>query len=309
MKYIVTLMLSIISITKVLACDVCAGGGGMSSLGFLPNSNFHFVGLTYKLKTYDTKHPLLFESDQQIEGKNVFHTTEVFGRYIVSDKIQILAFIPFHSKTIDDTELEELQINNGLGDISLLANYQIKKSSKLKWFAGIGVKLPTGKSDNLINDDLMPNMQLGSGSTDLIVSSNMTYVKDKVGVNTELNYVYTTANKAEYKFGNQAEITSMAFYKVKKSGRLIIPQAGINYQYAAKDYIDYSRLKIEKYSGSSYFNGSLGLDFYTGKNAIRLKYNIPLSGTMTEGYITPKVNGQIQYIRLIKKTTKNKNNK
>jgi hypothetical protein len=69
----------------------------MSGIGFLPNSDFHFVGLSYRARTFSTEHPKLFASEATVSGVNTFQTAELFGRYAATNRIQLMAFVPLHS--------------------------------------------------------------------------------------------------------------------------------------------------------------------------------------------------------------------
>ena len=298
-------MLCITNITSVLACDVCGGGAAMSGLGFLPNSDFHFVGLTYRLRTYSTEHPKLFDSDPIVKGSNLFQTTELWSRYTVNNRVQLLGFFPLHSKQLDDESLPKAQNNFGLGDISLVTNYQIIKNDNLRWFLGAGLKLPTGESNHKIDGDIIPNMQLGTGSTDLLFTSNLTLFRKQRGLNAELNYSLNTLNKRYYRYGNTLDFSALGFAQLSRGGLMYIPQIGVNYLHIQKDQINAITQKTEFYSGVSLLSVPIGLDIYKGNFGLRTKCNIPVRGTLSEGYVIPEVNVQAQLIYIINSSKKN----
>ncbi|PCJ67223.1 MAG: hypothetical protein COA58_02585 [Bacteroidetes bacterium] len=299
MKQILTAMLCIVGMVNVFACDVCGGVGSMSGIGFLPNSDFHFIGLTYRTRTYTTEHPKLFASEATVTGNNTFQTAELFGRYAATDRIQLLAFLPVHSKNITDTE-KTYRIS-GVGDASLMANYVLVKKSNLRWLLGSGVKFPTGEYSKKVNEQLIPNLQSGTGSYDVLFTSNFTCLKNNFGLNMETNYSLTSANKFDYKYGNQLDATFTTFYKYKKGKQMFVPQISLNYAQTAKDVIDVDQNLLEKYSGASLLSLPLGLDIYRGNLVLRLNYKIPLRANLSEGYVIPKVNCQAQILYIINK--------
>jgi hypothetical protein len=302
MKSILTTMLCVAGMVNVLACDVCGGAGAMSGLGFLPNSDYHFIGLTYRARTYSTEHPKLFASEATVSGTNTFHTAEVWGRYQLNSRTQLMAFLPVHIKNITDTE--NTYDINGLGDASLLANYVIVKKTNLRWFVGGGVKLPTGKSNVEVNNQVVPNLQTGSGSIDGLFTTNLTYLKGNWGLNTETNITITTTNKNDYKYGNQADASIAFLHKQKKGKVMYVPQLGVNYTKTKKDVSSVKNDITEKYSGADVVSIPIGLDLYRGSLGLRLNCKIPLLSTVSEGYVIPKVNAQAQLIFIINKKEK-----
>ncbi len=299
MKQLLIVMLCIAGSVKVLACDVCGGSGAMSGIGFLPNSDFHFVGLSYRARTFSTVHPKLFASETTVLGTNTFQTAEVFGRYAATNRIQLMAFVPIHSRNITDTE-GTYQIN-GIGDASLLANYLLIKKKDMRWFVGSGVKLPTGNYDQETNGQVVPNLQAGTGSYDALFTSNFTYLKNQFGMNAEGNYTLTSANDKYYEYGNQLDATFTGFYKWKNGKVMYVPQVGLNYTHTAQDVSNTVYNTKAAYTEASQLLLPLGLDMYRGNMGLRLSYKIPLLSNMSEGYVTPRINCQAQLLYIINK--------
>lgn len=299
MKQLLAVVLCITSSVSVLACDVCGGGGAMSGIGFLPNSDFHFVGLSYRARTFSTEHPKLFASEATVTGTNSFQTAELFGRYAAADRIQLMAFLPFHSRNIKDTE--GIYKTNGIGDVSLLANYLVIKKSNQRWFVGAGMKLPTGSFKTETDGQIIPNLQSGTGSYDALFTSNYTYLKNNVGINVEANYTLTTANDLNYEFGNQLDATLTCFYKWKKGGAMYVPQLSVNYANTARDITNTSYNTEADYTGGSLLSLPVGLDVYKGNFGLRMSYRFPVASDLAEGYVLPKINAQAQLLYIINK--------
>ena len=298
MKKIFMTLLGVVIVNSVIACDVCGGAGGLQGIGYLPNSNFHFVGLSYKMKTFETEHPKLFETDPTVFGKNNYQSYELWGRYSVNERLQLFGFVPYHIKQNDD---DQSYSQSGLGDISLLANVLIAKNDFHKWYLGSGVKLPTGKTNIATHNVVVPNLQLGTGSTDLLFSSNYTYLKSQFGFNNELNYTVSTKNNWDYKFGNQLDATALAFLKIQKTKSMLVPQLGLKYYHAVKDLASVKFNTIETYTGMSYVTLPVAFDYYKKQVGIRLRYEVPLFGEMSEGLVVPKANIRAQFIYIIAK--------
>jgi hypothetical protein len=93
------------------------------------------------------------------------------------------------------------------------------------WIGG-GLKLPTGKFE-IEKDDpdvaSMANMQLGSGSTDFLLSATYNVQVNKLGVNTAATYKISTANNDEYRFGDKFSASSFVYYPIAVSKAIISP--------------------------------------------------------------------------------------
>ncbi len=294
--------LALVMLNSVYACDVCGGVSGMQGIGFLPNSSFHFIGLTYRYNTFETEHPRLFEDEDRVYGNNAYSTYEIWGRYQLNDRIQLFGFAPYHQKSISDTTNYSL---SGFGDLSLLASYRLVKTENLKAFIGAGVKLPTGKSNILVNRSvLIPNLQPGTGSFDGLLSSNLTYFKDKIGLNSELNYTINFPGYWGYKYGNQMDLTCLALYKKELSKSMLVGQFGLKFNQQAKDVKSTTYNIKEVYSGGYALQLPIGLDFYTKNFGTRLRYELPVFSRLAEGYVQPLSSIRAQLLFIINKKEK-----
>src|SRR5205085_8587881 len=111
-------------------------------------------------------------------SNDYYKTIELWSGINLGKKIQLLAFAPYHiNKQFTD---DGIKTQNGLGDISVLVNYDLfhaKKSSakhvieQQLWIGG-GIKLPTGKNNVDVNDPLVNqgdvNSQMGTGRKDIL---------------------------------------------------------------------------------------------------------------------------------------------
>ena len=227
------------SISQSFACDVCGCSLGGSYYGILPQFQKNFIGLRWsqaKFHAYMNHGAVLGEE----HSNDTYSKVELWGRYYINEKIQLFAFVPYGYNTMDGTE-QKIK-TQGLGDVSVLANYLIlntgeSKTKKLKHtlMAGAGVKLPTGKYDLEDNGLIVNrNFQLGTGSVDFILSGVYTIRYQKVGLNSEAGYKINTRNSQEYLFGNQLHASTRFFYWQNVKALSLLPNVGVYYEQAAE---------------------------------------------------------------------------
>jgi len=225
--------------STIFACDICGCGGGNFYLGLLPKFQHRFFGVRYQYMHTFTQ----LTSDPTQFSRNEYHTIEFWSGWNIGSKWQVLAFVPYHmNKQVDD---DSAFTKNGLGDITLLANYQLLHTRKVHsnntavehelWIGG-GIKVPTGKFDANVNDPNITvadvNAQLGTGSTDFILNTMHNVSIGRFGVNTTANYKINTSRDG-YRFGNKFTASSVAFYRLRWNGVAISPNAGISYENSA----------------------------------------------------------------------------
>lgn len=111
------------------------------------------------------------EDTEEVHGHNrsqdrIYHFT---GGYNFSDSLSVL----FHMPYLEKFEVQESGSENseGFGDLSLVATWRVIKSEK--GFIGpvLGVKLPTGQTNdtNSLGQKFETELQPGTGSTDVIM--------------------------------------------------------------------------------------------------------------------------------------------
>ncbi|MBV9961715.1 MAG: hypothetical protein JO072_05655, partial [Parafilimonas sp.] len=177
------IILFTISITAIYACPICGCGVGGFYIGLLPTYKSQFLGLRYGYSHYETR----LKDDPSQFSHDHYHQVELYGGVTLGKHWQLMGFLPYHfnHQIMDDGVFDK----NGLGDMSLLANYKLWESSKLnknntlfhqQFWLGAGIKLPTGKygvnftdTANAALDELLGdvNSQMGTGSTDFIFNA------------------------------------------------------------------------------------------------------------------------------------------
>ena len=219
------------------ACSICGCGGGNLYLGMYPNFDSKFFGIRYNHSSYKT----ILQNDNTQFSNNTYNTYEIWTGYNLTKKWQLFGFIPYQSNNIvsDDGSSK----TNGLGDITLLTNYQLLNTRKVVndkkliihqlWIGG-GIKLKTGSftvdphdADITLAD---VNAQMGTGSTDFILNARDIYQVENLGLATNLNYKINTQNREGYQFGNKLTMNSIFYYNINNKHTVFTPNAGLQFE-------------------------------------------------------------------------------
>lgn len=279
MKKLTLILIFIITTASIVeACDVCGCSLGGNYFGILPLYNKNFVGLRWSQASfYSHIAPTQYLPAQH--SHDTYSKMELWGRYYLTKRIQLFAFIPYMYNDMNGTD--QVVYAQGLGDINIMANYVIlntgeeKSDLKHTLIAGGGVKLPTGKfsltdKGKIINR----NFQMGTGSVDFNINAVYTIRYKKTGMNLETGYKINTRNRDQYLFGNQYRASAQAFYWQKLGPVSILPHAGINFEQAAM-HKDGDIIQVNT-GGTAWF-GSGGMDIYVNRFTAGLNYQEPLA--------------------------------
>jgi hypothetical protein len=236
MKKILSLLILIAS-PSAFACDICGCANGGAFFGIMPQSHQQLLGMRYRLRTFDSH-----LNSERFKSVERFQTAELWGRFYPVKRVQLLVFIPFsvnEQTVLLNNETKRIQ---GLGDISITVQYNALNtffdSTVHTLNLGIGTKLATGKYqyDENVDDEVEnPNFQLGTGSTDLLLSAIYTTWFKKIGLNTEVNYRVTSENSQGYRFANRFLAATTFFRTVSMKSTSLLPNAGISFEHAKQD--------------------------------------------------------------------------
>ena len=181
------------------ACDAC---GCSSSMGFDLSYNFRYnsISVVYSKNAFQSN------LGRTVELRDQFNTVSFSGRYYISDKVALLAIIPYHFNK--RTDIESQQSVSGIGDARFLTSYKLidsnKESKKIYLDAGIGVKVPTGRYNANIHDTNLPeNFNIGNGSVGLMGQINFLYTLKDWTMGVSNIYTYHLEASSGYLFGNQ----------------------------------------------------------------------------------------------------------
>lgn len=269
------------------ACDVCGCASSSFSLGLLPSSNHHFIGLRTSMRTFRTTHPPLF-GIQEPSSSEFFTTTELLGRWKINQRFQLIGVVPYIINTQESVERKLLI--QGIGDVTVLGNYvfientdSLTRNFKQAGTFGLGVKAPTGRYDNTnVNNR---NMLPGSGTVDFLATLNYSLQKGSWGYLTESSFNYKTANKYDYQFGHALGTSHMAFYRwVLNENLRILPQLGFGYNHNFRDRIK-GKVTDDSFNGGTLFNAQATLAVLYKNWAVSASYFQPLYQDLGNGYV------------------------
>lgn len=296
MKKALLLIIIFFSFFSASACEICGCGVGNFYLGLLPNFKSKFFGVRYQYMHYHTQ----LKSDATQFSNDYYKTAELWTGFNISNRWQVLAFIPYRiNKQITDDGIKK---QNGLGDISVLFNYNLlgKRShsgnaniDQQLWLGG-GLKLPTGKNNaDVTSASANPgdvNWQSGTGSTDFLLNAAYYININKMGLNTSINYKINTHNKSEYHYGNRFTANTFAYYKVRAAGLGFAPNVGLLYENSATNKLN--KITVDQ-TGGNILLAATGLEVNFNKIALGANVQLPLSQNFAEGQTQSKLRGLV----------------
>ncbi len=285
---ILLIVAAIMGSGTLYACDICGSHGSSSSFGFLPMVSRHFIGLRGQFQEFATQ-----PHGSGYPSTDVFRTLDLWGRWQVHPRVQLLASVPFHfnDRTFENGTHFTTQ---GLGDVSLLMQWSLFKpaaQANRHWqhtlLLGGGVKLPTGPfhledSEGAL---LVIHLQPGTGSTDGILTGFYALRRGKIGASIDATYTRTGSNADDYQMGNRWS-SNFRFFMVEKRGNTrFLPHIGLLQEIAKTDH-DKGK-NLGESGGKSLFAGG-GLDVFMGNFIVGVNAQIPLTHELARGYVTPK---------------------
>lgn len=271
------------------ACDICGCAASSFSMGLLPNSKHHFIGLRTSLNSFESRD--VHSISSRANSKEYFLTNELYGRYKFAKKFQVLAFIPYvYNQKTDSLQKQSI---NGIGDISLLMNYvfidnsdSLTKKFKQVGTIGGGLKTPTGQFFKLGFEEI--NMLPGTGSWDFIFNANYSIQYKSFGLQSESSFTLKTTNKYLYQFGNAFSNSELLFYRwVLNSNLKIIPQIGLNFNHNWKDRKN-GFFSEDTFNGGNILNAQFNLALLFKNLAFSSQIYIPLKQNLNQGFVSQK---------------------
>lgn len=279
----------LLAATRVWACDVCGASGSSQGLGILPQFYKHFAGMQYQYRSFSSNHPGLFEGLPDEHSTEYYNTAQLWGKVNIGSKLQLFGFIPYQYNSRQTAA--GTTVFNGLGDVSLLAMATIIRTpdSAKGWkhilLAGGGIKAPTGLRVAGTTAEGMMNVQTGSGSWDVVLSANYTIRTGNTGINTDASYTLTTANAANYKYGDRLALGISGFYWWKLNDFVLQPQMGFRADYALHDYDNYSRKWLNYNTGGYITYITAGMQLFYKRAGLQCSYSIPVFQHYASGYV------------------------
>jgi hypothetical protein len=278
------------------ACPICGCGGGNLYVGLLPDFKYQFIGLRFHASQY---HSQLISDPSQF-STNDYSTIEIWGGLRLGKKFQLLAFIPYYSnKQVDD---DGVTYTKGLGDITVMGQYQVFKSSansssskinQQLWMGG-GIKLPTGPFNaNMLDSNTTVadiNAQIGTGSVDFLINGMYGLTIRNFGLNLSASYKINTVNDQNYKYGNKFQSNLIASYRIGKKLTTTTPNVGLGYENVA---INKLGTKSIQFTGSQILTTIMGVEVDFGRIGIGINGQFPLAQDFAEGQTKMRFNGMM----------------
>jgi len=264
-KYFLTSVLFVISAAAVWACDSCgcefcepgslfanAYGAGAPA----PKSYF-FANVVEQFTNFSTLRNIpAGVSANQYEYSSI---TQVILGYQISPDLNVQLNLPYiyrayQNVNLSNTGLVRGQVN-GLGDIRLVLNYVALREETpdwaLSWRVSGGVKLPTGDSHLLDNEDPAAplndltsgnnavgghDLALGSGSYDAIISTGITFDWQKFLFTADADFTIRGTGRDGYRYSNEFGWSAGPGYRVwQDENHVLTAQVLATGEYKAAD--------------------------------------------------------------------------
>lgn len=298
---ILCLLLSIAPI-YVWGCDGGCPVVGSYQNGLFPNFNKHYIGFAARYSALGA-----LNGHDGLTGQHTqdyYYNLSLQTRIYPHPRLQLLAFLPYKIN-IQQTENEASTQLNGLGDVSVLAFYQVYNNTRLdsnatfqhNLMVGGGVQAPTGKYRALGSDGvaLPVAFQLGTGAWSFIASGAYTLRQDKWGLNLSSTYQINTSNSEGYQLGNQWSNSLVGFGVIKAKAWTFAPQVGGQLEHLARNKNrGYDRL----YSGGTQLLATASFNCYYKNLQIGVEYQQPVWQQMASGQIHngARLMAQVNYL-------------
>ncbi len=280
------------SMIQTRACDICGCGVSNYNPYLFPHLSKAYVGLSYYYRQYHTT-----AADGSI-NKEFYNSLLLTGQFTIGKRLQLVGMVPYqfnHLSAINGTKHL-----NGVGDITLVANYQVwerkSKGQRHTLTGGLGVKLPTGKYTPVtITEKEQQNFQIGTGSVDYLLNAAYRFsVKNWVFAGTS-NYKYNTANSDDFRYGDVWTNGVTAIYRNDFENISLLPYLSFTGEHYMKDA---NKHILQDHSGGNVFLAGAGLDVNTRKIAVGMNCQVPVSQNISKGEILakPRISAHFSFI-------------
>lgn len=274
------------SFLSVSACDSCASGLNSSGVGLLSTFRQNFVGISWQRSMFDSS------SDHTIGSKDRFQTFELKIRYQFSERWSITLGQPFkYNKRIEGGDERVLK---GISDTKIQVNYSFFQNQlllddlELSLETSVGMKMSVGDYRPRIQDENLPeNFNISNGAYGYIFQITPVLTKGNIGILGNVYYQYNLESSNGYHFGNQLSTQWVVFYRKAISDNFtLLPFVGIQYEHVAQDrYV--TEFDVNGTGGQGTY-AVTAVNFQMNKGSLELSYNIPMSGSFSEGEVEAK---------------------
>jgi len=195
-------------------CACCAAAGASATSNDYNNGILTLEKNNWVIETYGDYRTI--KSGTMPEGeekllKNMF-ISSLGIRYGVTDKITISALVPYVFLHTNDGN------DSGLGDLDIMATFNVFSKNSLNFALQAGIELPTGiqKNSNFDNTTVV----VGSGSYDPMAGLLVSKHWDKMTIVANALYKHTSTGFQGNYYGSIAIQNLSLSYKIKAGGRM-----------------------------------------------------------------------------------------
>jgi len=200
----IVLVVSTLGTSYTYACDACGCSGSLGNmgLGVQMQGNRTSFSFLHSYKHYATTYKGLYGRPDTFSDE--YYLKGDFAALVrLSRRLQARFNLPFNYNIQQESSGERTQIA-AMGDLQLGLNYFILDSAYkhtiVRWSAGTGIKVPTGKFTAPENENLM--LYPGTGTLDYALSSSFALRSGNFGLSNESSYFIRSINKYGYHPGN-----------------------------------------------------------------------------------------------------------
>lgn len=278
-----------LSFQQAFACEFCGCSSGNYFIGPFPQFRKYFVGTRYTVRSFNTS----VAADPSQFSKDFYQTVELWGGVNISKRWQLLMFLPYaiNRQSTDDG----VKQTNGIGDITLLANYSVFKTTSESgaghqlWLGG-GLKLPTGEfSVDQVDLVATANNQPGSGSLDYVLNVMHNFHFGDWGTSSVVNYkINQSANG--FQFGNRLAASGFVYRTFSTLPAQLSPNVGLLYENLAQNKQHEVTLGS---TGGSCLLAAAGLETSVRKFIVGFNVQLPVSQNFSDGQTSVKMRGMM----------------
>lgn len=270
------------------ACDICGCAGGGNSMGLLPLVPRHFIGLRWQTQRFDTD-----AHGSEVNSNETFHNFDIWGRWQAQRRLQVIGALPYLFTTRRFADGSSFD-TRGFGDASVLAQFALldpSRQSACRWRhalqLGAGAKLPTGRTDLKNNEKelLSPNLQPGTGSTDLQLSALYAIRHGAWGVSADASAWVNGKGANAYQAGNRLSASVRGFWTKTWAGNTLLPYAGVSLDARDADRLDD---KWQADSGGWAAFALCGAEIFRNNLALSANIQLPLANELSGGQVHPQ---------------------
>jgi hypothetical protein len=303
MKQICTIIAGLAFVHASLACDVCGGVNTGPNMGLLPAARYHFLGVRTGVRHYESTMENLFTGAKSYTTER-FATMELIGRLQFHPRWNAGILLPYQSNwQVGDTLTTR---KSGFGDLTISMNYLpiVKTDSMGNMFhalsCGVVLKFPTGKYASLAHD--MSNQYPGTGAYDIGFLLTESLLLGKWGLINEGSFIYRTAAKNGYQYGNVLSVSSVISRNLTTRNRATTtwkPFIGIQFQYMFPDLLEHV-VHTDSQNNGTVLGLRIGATIQHKNWLFTANIQAPLYQALGFGAIQQKEQAQLSVLYLLK---------